>query len=98
MTTRTTGPYIGGKSYETKTTHSVRNPYDGSVVGEVGQADASILELAIQGAAAAFKSWSGSATHERALVLEKLALLIEAEQSELARLISCESGKPIRYA
>ena len=98
MMTRTTGPYIGGKSCETKATHSVRNPYDGSVVGELGQADAGDLELAIEGAAAAFKSWSRSATHERALVLEKLALLIEAEQSELGRLISCESGKPIRYA
>jgi acyl-CoA reductase-like NAD-dependent aldehyde dehydrogenase len=98
MTTRMTGPYIGGKSRETKATHSIRNPYDGSVVGEVGQANASDLELAIAGAAAAFKTWSRRATHERALVLERLAQLIEAEQSELARLISCESGKPIRYA
>jgi acyl-CoA reductase-like NAD-dependent aldehyde dehydrogenase len=98
MTTRTTGPYIGGKTRETKATHSIRNPYDGSVVGEVGRADASDLELAIEGAAAAFKSWTRCATHERALVLEKLAQSIEAEQSELARLISCESGKPIRYA
>jgi len=98
MTTRTTGSYIGGKSYETKATHTVRNPYDGSVVGQVGQGDASDLEVAISGAAAAFKSWSRTATHERALVLEKLALLVEAEQAELARLISCESGKPIRYA
>jgi len=98
MTTRTTGPYIGGTSCETRATHTVRNPYDGSVVGEVGQADDTDLERAIAGAAAAFKAWSRSATHERALVLEKLALLIDAEQAELARLISCESGKPIRYA
>jgi len=98
MTTRTTGPYIGGKSCETKATHRVRNPFDESVVGEVGQADENDLELAIEGAVAAFESWSGCATHERALVLEKVATLIEAEQSELAQLISRESGKPIRYA
>jgi acyl-CoA reductase-like NAD-dependent aldehyde dehydrogenase len=98
MTTRATGPYIGGKQRDAKTSVGIRNPYDTTLVGEVGLADASDLEASIAGAAAAFKAWSRSATHERALVLEKLALSIEAEQAELARLICCESGKPIRYA
>lgn len=98
MTTRAIGPYIGGTCRDNATPVTIRNPYDMSVVGEVGLADADDLEQAISGAAAAFKAWSRSATHERALVLEKLALAIEAEQAELARLICCESGKPIRYA
>ncbi len=98
MTTRAIGPYIGGTCRDNATPVTIRNPYDMSVVGEVGLADADDLEQAISGAAAAFKDWSRSATHERALVLEKLALAIEAEQAELARLICCESGKPIRYA
>jgi len=98
MTTHAIGPYIGGKHVDAKTSVAIRNPYDTTLVGEVGLADAAQLETAIAGAAAAFKAWSRSATHERALVLEKLALSIEAEQAELARLISCESGKPIRYA
>ena len=98
MTTRAIGPYLGGKSDNAKATHTIRNPYDTSVVGEVGLGDADDLERAISGAARAFKGWSRSSTHERALVLEKLALLIEAEQAELAQLIARESGKPIRYA
>src|SRR5204863_281353 len=73
-------------------------PFDESVVGEVGLGDASDLESAISGAAAAFKGWSRSPTHTRALVLDKLALAIEAESEALARLIARESGKPIRYA
>jgi acyl-CoA reductase-like NAD-dependent aldehyde dehydrogenase len=98
MTTRATGPYIGGKHADAKTRVAIRNPYDATLVGEVGLADEGQLETAISGAAAAFKAWSRSATHERALVLEKLALALEGEQAELARVICCESGKPIRYA
>jgi acyl-CoA reductase-like NAD-dependent aldehyde dehydrogenase len=98
MTTRATGPFIGGKQRDAKTRVAIRNPYDMSIVGEVGLGDADDLEAAIAGAAVAFKTWSRSTTHERALTLEKLALSIEAEQAELARLICCESGKPIRYA
>jgi len=98
MTAGATGPYIGGKRRDAKTNVAIRNPYDATLVGEVGLGDASDLELAISGAAGAFKAWSRSSTHERALVLEKLALAVEAEQTELANLISRESGKPIRYA
>jgi aldehyde dehydrogenase (NAD+) len=98
MKTGTIGPYIGGKQRAAKATHTVINPYDASKVGEVGLGDASDLESAISGAVIAFKAWSQSATYTRALVLEKLALAIEAEATALARLISRESGKPIRYA
>lgn len=97
MTPRVMGPYIGGK-HGSAAPRDVRNPYDGSVVGKVGLGDASHLEAAISGAASAFKAWSRSPTHERALVLERLALAIEAEQQPFAELITRESGKPIRYA
>jgi len=98
MTTRAAGPYIGGKHREAKTKVEIRSPYDSSLVGEVGLGDERDLEAAIAGAAAAFQAWSRSATHERALTLEKLASSIEAEQAALASLICRESGKPIRYA
>ncbi|HVY26992.1 MAG TPA: aldehyde dehydrogenase family protein [Polyangiaceae bacterium] len=98
MSTSVTGPYIGGKQRSSKATTTIKSPYDGAVVGEVGLGDASDLESAISGAAAAFKDWSRSATHTRAVVLEKLSQLIAAEQGALATLITRESGKPIRYA
>src|SRR3954469_15320753 len=98
MTTRVMGPYIGGKSASIKTAIAIRNPYDASVVGEVGLGDERDLEAAISGAAGAFKAWSRSPTHQRALVLEKLALALEAEKAKMARLITLESGKPIRYS
>ncbi|MDF3065602.1 MAG: aldehyde dehydrogenase [Polyangiaceae bacterium] len=97
MTTRAMGPYIGGK-HERAALQEVRNPYDTTLVGEVGLGDAAHLEAAISGAAASFRAWSRAPTHERAGVLERLAHAIEAEQTELAELITRESGKPIRYA
>jgi aldehyde dehydrogenase (NAD+) len=98
MTTRKTGPYIGGRSSQASSYQSVRSPYDGAVAGDVGLGSAEDLERAIAGAAAAFKAWSRSPTHERALVLERLALAIDREADDLALLITRESGKPIRYA
>src|SRR6478609_804857 len=98
MTTRLMNPYIGGTSVSASAQHDIRSPYDGSLVGQVGLADEQQLEAAISGATAAFKAWSRSPTHERAQVLEKLASSIEAEQDDLARLITLESGKPLRYA
>lgn len=98
MTTLRVGPYLGGMSRPLDVTHEIRSPFDGALVGEVGLGDTSTLEAAIAGAADAFKTWSRSATHERALVLENLARSLEAEGEVLARLIARESGKPIRYA
>lgn len=97
MTTRL-GPYIGGTSVSVNGEHEVRSPFDDALVGKVGLATGHELERSIAGAAAAFRDWSRSATHERALVLERLALSIDAEATELATLIARESGKPIRYA
>lgn len=98
MTASKRGPYIGGESTVAQTYVPIRSPFDGSQAGEVGLGNAADLERAIAGAAGAFRSWSRSPTHQRALVLERIALAIDAEQAPLAELITRESGKPIRYA
>jgi aldehyde dehydrogenase (NAD+) len=98
MTASKRGPYIGGESTRAQTYIAVRSPFDGSQLGEVGLGNAADLERAIAGAASAFRSWSKSPTHQRALVLERIALAIDAEQAALAELITRESGKPIRYS
>ena len=76
----------------------MRSPYDATLIGEVGLADAALLERAISGASARFKAWSRSPTHERAGVLERLADAVEGEHEALSVLITRESGKPLRYA
>lgn len=98
MTTRVMGPYIGGRAVKAATSHEIRNPFNATLVGEVGLGDESLLEDAIAGAAASFKAWSRSPTHVRAHVLEQLANAVETEATQLAELITLESGKPIRYS
>ncbi len=98
MTASKRGPYIGGENTGAQTYTAIRSPFDGSQVGEVGLGNEADLERAIAGAAGAFRSWSKSPTHQRALVLERIAIAIDAEQTALAELIARESGKPIRYA
>src|SRR5687768_3559731 len=93
-----TGPYIGGENATAQRYEAIHSPFDQSLVGEVGLGSEQDLERAIAGAATAFREWSSSPVHQRALVLEKIALGIDADQVELAELIARESGKPIRYA
>jgi acyl-CoA reductase-like NAD-dependent aldehyde dehydrogenase len=98
MTTRKIGPYIGGCSSDAQQYASVKNPFDGALIAEIGLGTTRDLERAIAGAAAAFKAWSRSPTHERALLLERLAIAIDREHDALSTLIATESGKPVRYA
>lgn len=99
MTTPQRGPYIGGEVGSAASSwHAIRSPFDGRLVGEVGLGNADDLERAIAGAVARFRDWSRSPSHERALVLERLAIAIDAESEALALLITNESGKPLRYA
>jgi acyl-CoA reductase-like NAD-dependent aldehyde dehydrogenase len=93
-------PHIGGAPQvdSSRSYQDVRSPYDGTLVGRVALAGASDLEQAIAGASAAFESLRRSPTYERALLLERIALGIDAAREEFARSIALESGKPLRYA
>ena len=89
---------ISGEMRQTKRFQLIKSPYNGEPVAEVGEADASDLELAIESAHVAFESGKRPATHARAALLERIAHILREKASELAELITRESGKPIRYA
>jgi len=89
---------IAGKLRDTAQFELIKSPFDGEPVGEVGEANESDLELALDSAHVAFESGQRPATYERALVLERIAQTLRERSSELAELITRESGKPIRYA
>lgn len=89
---------IAGEFRDTAQFQTIKSPYDGELVAEVGEASASDLELAIARAHVAFESGQRPATHERATLLERIAHTLREKSSELAELITRESGKPIRYA
>ena len=71
----------------------VHNPYDGSLVGRVGLADRSHVDIAI----AMAREFSQTPTRfQRAEILEKTRLALEARREKFARLITSESGLALR--
>jgi acyl-CoA reductase-like NAD-dependent aldehyde dehydrogenase len=89
---------IAGELRDTVQVRTIKSPFDGEPVAEVGEASAADLELAISKAHAAFESGQRPATYQRAEILERIARTLHDKSTELAELITRESGKPIRYA
>src|SRR5262245_26480298 len=89
---------IGGKLVEGAGTLDVINPATGRVLTTAPRADRSQLEQAVAAAKAAFLSWAAMPLRMRGGLLVKLADALEAEQSEFARLLTQEQGKPLPQA
>lgn len=89
---------IGGKWVEAKKTFEVRNPYDGSLLGQVPEATKQDVNRAMEAAQKGFKSLAETPAHARSKILAETSRLIEANKEELAALISKEAGKAIRFS
>lgn len=77
---------------------TVRNPFDGTVVGEVGETSQAGIAGAILRAKAAQWEFRRSTPAMRRQLLNALAAEIAADAENLARIISSEMGKTIREA
>ncbi|MBC7811123.1 MAG: aldehyde dehydrogenase family protein, partial [Burkholderiales bacterium] len=76
----------------------VVNPYDGSVVERVPEADEAAVQAAI-GAAEAMRGTMASMTaNRRGAILNQTSRLLEEQTNDIAQLMAKESGKPMRYA
>jgi acyl-CoA reductase-like NAD-dependent aldehyde dehydrogenase len=87
---------VDGEWYETGETLDVRSPFDGSVVAQVAYAGAADARRAIDAAAKAMKT--PVPAHERAAVLDRLAVIVRDRRDEFARTIAQEAGKPLATA
>jgi acyl-CoA reductase-like NAD-dependent aldehyde dehydrogenase len=76
--------------------HSVRSPFDGSVIAEVGYMNQAQALSCLEKALAFFNSRKAPASLERARILRVVAGRIETEVEELSLLIAQEGGKPYR--
>lgn len=77
----------------------VRNPATEEVIARVPRGNKEDVDRAVDAACNAFENdWRFTTPAERAGLLWKLADLIEAHSTELARLESQNTGKTIRYA
>ena len=73
----------------------IRNPANGSIVGEVPLMGAVETRSAIEAAATALPSWSRKTAKERAAVLRRFADLMIANTNDLAVIMTAEQGKPL---
>lgn len=76
----------------------IRNPYDGSLVGQAALSDEAAVRAAVGRAEAVRGELAAMPAFRRAGILNKVAALLDAQTSEFAALIARESGKPMRYA
>jgi acyl-CoA reductase-like NAD-dependent aldehyde dehydrogenase len=76
----------------------ILDPASEAIVARSPIADAAGAEQAVRAAHAAFPAWARTAWSERRERLEAFATTLEAHQQDLAILLTCETGKPLRRA
>jgi acyl-CoA reductase-like NAD-dependent aldehyde dehydrogenase len=89
---------INGRLVPGDSAMPVINPATEEVVAQCPRASEQQLNDAVAAAKAAFPAWAALTIAERRAIVFKMGDLIEANQSELARLLTAEQGKPLTDA
>lgn len=74
------------------------NPATGKSIGHTPMSTAKDVQLAVDGAKEAFKTWSLTSVEERFRVLNKIADLIEANVETFALAETLDNGKPLKLS
>src|SRR5215813_4659433 len=89
--------WIGGKRQPAASTRygEVTNPALGRVTRRVPFCNAADIDAAVKSAAAAFPGWRDTPPLRRARVMQKFLQLLQANQKDIARLVTEEHGKTL---
>jgi glyceraldehyde-3-phosphate dehydrogenase (NADP+) len=90
--------YLAGQFISTNTELEITNPFDGSIIAKTYLADESLLEQAIQAAQSIKTQLAQMSSLQKSLVLRKISESIVVKREYLAKILSSESAKPIKYA
>ncbi|MGE7675018.1 aldehyde dehydrogenase family protein [Lysinibacillus sp. NPDC094403] len=90
--------FINGDWVEAAEYTELYSPYSSEVIAEIPKANVEEVEAALVAADAARKTMANMPLYKRAIILEKLASLLEARAEEAAELIALEAAKPISTA
>lgn len=90
--------FIGGEWVAAGAEQTVTLPYDGTPLGRVYKADAGMVARAIEAARQGARAMRELSNGERAELLERILALVRRDLEEFARLVACETGKPIKEA
>lgn len=85
---------IGGRNVETKRSIDVVNPATGEVCGQVPEADAAAIQLALCAAQEGFNVWSTTTPANRKAAILKYAGLLDQHRDRIVKLLIAETGKP----
>lgn len=90
--------FIAGQSVSSRRHYDNIDPSTGRSLGPVAAGEADEVEFAVDAAANASKGWRLIAPEQRALILTRIADLIERDSERLALLESEDTGKPLSQA
>ncbi|MFJ6211357.1 aldehyde dehydrogenase family protein [Lysinibacillus sp. NPDC092081] len=90
--------FINGDWVEAAEYTELCSPYSSEIIAEIPKANVEEVEAALVAADAARKTMANMPLYKRAIILEKLASLLEARAEEAAELIALEAAKPISTA
>jgi acyl-CoA reductase-like NAD-dependent aldehyde dehydrogenase len=90
--------FMAGSWRDSSVRVDVLNPLTGAVIDTAPVADAAMVTEAVGAAEAGASAMRRLSTHERAGLLERIAVAVEEAAEELARTITAEEGKPITEA
>jgi acyl-CoA reductase-like NAD-dependent aldehyde dehydrogenase len=93
---RRRGLFLAGEWVETGDWDEVLSPYSGEPVGRVARGTAEHTRAALDAAERAMAS--PLPAHERAAILDRIAIALSERVEEAAKIISAEAGKPIKAA
>ncbi len=90
--------YVAGRPVTGDDEVSVRHPYDGRVVGRTSHATPAHVEAAVAAAAEVAAQAAALPAHVRAAALDHVSRRLAERTDEVARLITAENGKPLKWA
>ena len=90
--------FVAGAAATSDDTVIVRHPYDGREVGRTAYATGAHVEQAVAGAAAVAAEAAALPAHVRAAALDHVSRGLAERAGEVARLITAENGKPLKWA
>ena len=90
--------YLAGKPASSDDVLTVHHPYDGREVGRTSTATPEQVEQAVAAAAAVSDEAAALPAHVRADALDHVSRRLAQRAEEVARLITAESGKPLKWA
>ncbi|UGY93878.1 aldehyde dehydrogenase family protein [Streptomyces gobiensis] len=90
--------WLAGREATGDDTLEVTSPWDGRTVGRVSVPTEAQVEEAVATAATVAEEFAATPAHVRAAALDHVVRRLGERAEEIARLISAENGKPIKWA